>query len=74
MERRQFMLGTSALALTATTALSRLPLYTSAKGLPIGSQFAARVGGEATLLHLAYELENALPWAGRWPEISAHQL
>ena len=51
-----------------------LPLYTSAKGLPIGSQFATRVGGEATLLHLAYELENALPWAGRWPEISAHQL
>ena len=51
-----------------------LPLYTSAKGLPIGSQFATRVGGEATLLHLAYELESALPWAGRWPEISAHQL
>ena len=51
-----------------------LPLYTSAKGLPVGSQFATRVGGEATLLHLAYELENALPWAGRWPEISAHQL
>ena len=51
-----------------------LPLYTSTKGLPIGSQFATRVGGEATLLHLAYELENALPWAGRWPEISAHQL
>ena len=51
-----------------------LPLYSSAKGLPIGSQFATRVGGEATLLHLAYELENALPWAGRWPEISAHQL
>ena len=51
-----------------------LPLYTSAKGLPIGSQFATRVGGEATLLHLAYELENALPWAGRWPETSAHQL
>jgi amidase len=51
-----------------------LPLYTSTKGLPIGSQFATRVGGEATLLHLAYELESALPWAGRWPETSAHQL
>ena len=27
MQRRQFMLGTSALALTATTALSRLPAH-----------------------------------------------
>jgi amidase len=51
-----------------------LPLYMSSKGLPIGSQFAARFGGEATLLHLAYELEKALPWADRWPEVSALRL
>ena len=51
-----------------------LPLYTSSKGLPIGSQFATRFGAEETLLHLAYELEKALPWTGRWPEISAHSI
>jgi hypothetical protein len=36
-------------------------------GLPIGSQFAARMGAEATLLALAYELEAARPWANRRP-------
>ena len=48
-----------------------LPPYTSAKGLPIGSQFAARFGGEETLLHLAYELEKARPSTDHWPEMSA---
>ncbi|MGB1550328.1 MAG: amidase family protein, partial [Parvibaculales bacterium] len=51
-----------------------LPLYSSRKGLPIGTQFAAAHGQEATLLHLAYELEEALPWPNRWPEISAQKL
>ena len=51
-----------------------LPLYTDSKGLPVGTQFAAAHGREATLLHLAYELEEALPWKNRWPEISAHKL
>ena len=51
-----------------------VPLFTSQKGLPIGSQFAAAHGGETTLLQLAYELEQALPWAGRWPEVSAQKL
>ena len=47
-----------------------LPLYTSRKGLPIGSQFGAKYGDEQTLLELAYELEQAAPWGNRWPEIS----
>lgn len=47
-----------------------LPLYTSRKGLPIGSLFGAKYGDERTLLELAYELEQAKPWANRWPEIS----
>lgn len=51
-----------------------LPLYTSDIGLPIGSQFAAKLGADASLLHLAYELEEALPWAARWPGISAMTL
>jgi len=50
----------------AGTPAMSVPLNWSAGGLPIGSQFAARVGGEATLLGLAYQLEAARPWAGRW--------
>jgi amidase len=51
-----------------TTAMS-VPLNWDSKGLPIGSQFAARLGAEATLLALAYELEEARPWANRRPSI-----
>jgi amidase len=43
----------------------------SASGLPIGAQFGAPVGGEAALLELAFELEQARPWAGRRPPIRA---
>ncbi|WP_066825853.1 amidase [Sphingomonas mali] len=41
----------------------------SAAGLPIGAQFGAPVGGEAALLELAFELEEARPWTGRRPPI-----
>jgi amidase len=51
-----------------------MPLYTGRTGLPIGTQFAAAHGQEARLLHLAYELEEARPWADRWPEVSAQRL
>lgn len=53
-----------------TPAIS-LPLYWTKNNLPIGSQFAAWRGGEATLLHLAYELEAAKPWAKKRPAIFA---
>ena len=43
----------------------------SAAGLPIGAQFQAAVGDEATLLALAYEIEAARPWVGRRPGICA---
>ena len=43
-----------------------VPLNWTGKGLPIGSQFAARVGAEATLFGLAYPFEAACPWANRW--------
>jgi amidase len=51
-----------------TTAMS-VPLHWDSNGLPLGSQFAARIGGEATLLSLAYELEEARPWARKKPAI-----
>lgn len=44
-----------------------VPLGWSARGLPIGSQFAARLGDERTLFELAFELEQAQPWATRRP-------
>lgn len=40
-----------------------LPLATTASGLPQGMMFAAAPGGEATLVELAYELEEAVPFA-----------
>ncbi|MEK7829684.1 MAG: amidase [Acidobacteriota bacterium] len=53
-----------------TPAMS-VPLYWTKDNLPIGSQFAAWRGGEATLLHLAYELEAARPWAKKRPMVAA---
>jgi amidase len=54
-----------------TPAMS-VPLYWTKGDLPIGSQFAAWRGGEAMLLHLAYELEAARPWAKRKPAMFAN--
>ncbi len=39
-----------------------VPLHWNQQGLPIGVQFAAAVGDEATLLQLARQLEHAKPW------------
>jgi amidase len=46
-----------------------LPLQVSKSGLPIGMLFGARYGEEATLLHLAAQLETAQPWHDRRPLI-----
>lgn len=40
-----------------------LPLAQSADGLPVGTMLTADLGQEARLLELAYELEEARPWA-----------
>lgn len=41
----------------------------SSTGLPIGMQFAGRFADEATLLQLAVQLEQALPWKDRKPNV-----
>lgn len=47
-----------------------VPLHWTEAGLPIGCQFVAQRGGDELLLALALELEQAQPWAYRWPEMA----
>lgn len=47
---------------SGTPAIS-LPMGMSTQGLPIGVQLVSAIGNEAILLELAYELEQANPWA-----------
>jgi amidase len=65
---RDYVAYTALHNICGTTAMS-VPLHWDSNGLPLGSQFAARMGGEATLLSLAYELEEARPWAAKRPPI-----
>jgi amidase len=48
-----------------------VPLCWNDAGLPIGIQFAARLGGEAVLFRLAGQLEQARPWFDRRPPSAA---
>jgi amidase len=56
--------------LTGQPAIS-LPLHMTPEGLPIGTQWVARFGDEATLFQLAAELEAASPWGARRPPLLA---
>lgn len=48
-----------------------VPTGQTASGLPLGVQFAGRFGDEATLLQVAAQLEQAMPWRDRRPVIHA---
>jgi amidase len=54
--------------ITGQPAIS-LPLHWNAQGLPIGIQLVGPFGGEAMLLQVARQLEEARPWIERRPPI-----
>ena len=55
--------------LVGTPSVS-LPLGMTADGLPIGSMLSAAHGSDELLLALAAEIEEAAPWADRWPPVA----
>lgn len=56
--------------ITGQPAIS-LPLHWTEDNLPIGVQLVAAYGREDVLLRVATQLEQAAPWADRWPPVSA---
>ncbi|WP_421729402.1 amidase family protein [Brevundimonas sp.] len=72
MQRMFGWLGFTPLQNLAGTPAISLPLF-EAETLPAGSMFAADRGCEDLLLGLAFELEQAAPWADRWPGLSVGQ-
>jgi amidase len=72
-------LGSNALEKTPNTQVANqtghpamsVPLFWNAQGLPIGVQFLAPFGDEATLFQVAAQLEAERPWANRKPAVCA---
>lgn len=70
-ERVTEYVGYTPLQNVAGAPAMSVPLAWSDDGLPIGAHFSAAKGQERTLLELAYELEQARPWADRKPGVHA---
>src|SRR5579863_424719 len=64
--QKRFTPFTAPANITGQPAIS-LPLYWTADDLPIGVQLIGRPAGEASLLALAAQLEQARPWDERHP-------
>ena len=64
--QKRFTPYTSLWNVTGSPAVS-LPTHWTPEGLPVGVMLAARPGDEATLVGLAAQVEQALPWRHRTP-------
>ena len=53
----------------AGAAAMSVPLHWTSDGIPVGMHFAGRAGDERKLFELAFELEQAQPWAQRKPPV-----
>jgi len=69
LRNAEFTPFTAVVNLTGQPAVS-LPLHWSDEGLPIGVQAIGPPAGDALLLRLAAQIEEARPWAGRRPPLS----
>ena len=65
-DNKRFTPFTALYNLTGQPAVS-LPLGWTGEGLPVGVMLAGRPAGEAALLAVAAQLEEAAPWHGRRP-------
>ena len=69
----EFVSHTDLFNATGQPAVS-LPLGQHDSGLPLGVQFAARFGDEATLIRVASAFEDVMPWQARIPSVHASRL
>jgi amidase len=67
-ETFSFIPWTPVFNVTGQPAMS-VPLYETGDGLPAGMQFVGKFGDEATLFSLAGQLQDAVPWADRMPNL-----
>ena len=68
-ERQKRFTPFTAIYNTSGQPAASLPLHWSADGLPIGVMLVGRPAGEAALLALSAQLEEAAPWTDRHPPI-----